>query len=56
MVLSLEDGMLRFYLELARAGMFVVGKSGPNATFHLFFLGWVGLGLWSSSVSCRNTW
>ena len=28
-----------------------VGKSGPNATFNLIFLGWVGLGLGSSSVS-----
>ena len=27
-----------------------VGKNGPNATFDLFFLGWVGLGLVSSSV------
>ena len=26
--------------------IFAVGKSGPNATFNLLFLGWVGLGLW----------
>ena len=32
---------------------FVVGKSGPNATFHLFFLGlgWPCPGLGSSPVS-----
>ena len=30
----------------------LIGKSGPKATFNLFFsLGWVGLGLGSSSVS-----
>ena len=31
--------------------LLAVGKSGPNATFNLFFLGWVGLGLGSSTVS-----
>ena len=30
---------------------FAAGKSDPNATFNLFFLGWVRLGLGSSSVS-----
>ena len=30
---------------------FAVGRSGQNATFNLIFLGGVGLGLGSSSVS-----
>ena len=31
--------------------LFAVEKRGPNATFNLFFLGWVGLGLGSSTIS-----